>query len=135
MIVGTYRDVAASRGHPLARTSPKSVGRTWAIRSAWKGCRGGSRPLHRIDAGISPPEILVQRIWDKTEGNPFFVSETIRLLITEGLLENPEQCADLQINIPPRVRDVVRRRLEQLSDHCNETSRWPPCMGGSSLWM
>jgi tetratricopeptide (TPR) repeat protein len=74
-----------------------------------------------LTSGISPPEILVQRIWDKTEGNPFFVSETIRLLITEGLLENPEQCADLQINIPPRVRDVVRRRLEQLTDHCNET--------------
>ena len=49
------------------------------------------------------------------------MSETIRLLITEGVLENPEALADLQINIPPRVRDVVRRRLEQLSDHCNKT--------------
>jgi tetratricopeptide (TPR) repeat protein len=74
-----------------------------------------------LTSGVTPPENLVQRIWSKTEGNPFFVSETIRLLITEGVLENPEALVDLAINIPPRVRDVVRRRLEQLSDHCNKT--------------
>jgi predicted ATPase len=89
-----------------------------------------------MTSGVSPPENLVQRIWSKTEGNPFFVSETIRLLITEGALENPEGLADLQINIPPRVRNVVRRRLEQLSDHCNKTLTMAAVYGrgGSFLW-
>jgi eukaryotic-like serine/threonine-protein kinase len=122
LIVGTYRDLALGRGHPLARTLAE-VGREnlgHQIRLEGLSREEVGRYIE-LASGISPPEILVQRIWDKTEGNPFFVSETIRLLITEGLLENPEQCADLQINIPPRVRDVVRRRLEQLSDHCNET--------------
>src|SRR5688572_15840870 len=122
LIVGTYRDVALGRGHPLARTLAE-VGREdlgHQIRLEGLSREEVGRYIE-LTSGISPPEILVQRIWDKTEGNPFFVSETIRLLITEGLLENPEQCADLQINIPPRVRDVVRRRLEQLTDHCNET--------------
>ena len=90
LIVGTYRDVAAGRGHPLARTSLKSVGRTWAIRSLGRVVQEDVGRYIELTSGVSPPEILVQRIWDKTEGNPFFVSETIRLLITEGLLENPE---------------------------------------------
>jgi predicted ATPase len=122
LIVGTYRDVALSRGHPLSRTLGE-IGREdlgHHIRLAGLSREDVGRYIE-LSSWISPPEMLIERIWDKTEGNPFFVSETIRLLITEGLLEKPEQCADLQINIPPRVRDVVQRRLEQLSVRCNET--------------
>ena len=122
LVVGTYRDVALGRGHPLARTLAE-VGREdlgHQIRLEGLSTEDVGRYIE-LTSGVSPPENLVQRIWSKTEGNPFFVSETIRLLITEGVLENPEALADLQINIPPRVRDVVRRRLEQLSDHCNKT--------------
>jgi tetratricopeptide (TPR) repeat protein len=122
LVVGTYRDVALGRGHPLARTLAE-VGREdlgHQIRLEGLSTQDVGRYIE-LTSGVSPPENLVQRIWSKTEGNPFFVSETIRLLITEGVLENPQALADLQINIPPRVRDVVRRRLEQLSDHCNKT--------------
>src|SRR5687767_12848966 len=122
LVVGTYRDVALSRGHPLARTLAE-VGREdlcHQIRLEGLSKEDVGRYIE-MTSGVSPPENLVERIWSKTEGNPFFVSETIRLLITEGVLEKPEALADLQINIPPRVRDVVRRRLEQLSDHCNKT--------------
>ena len=122
LVVGTYRDVALGRGHPLARTLAE-VGREdlgHQIRLEGLSTEDVGRYIE-MTSGVSPPENLVQRIWSKTEGNPFFVSETIRLLITEGVLEKPEALADLQINIPPRVRDVVRRRLEQLSDHCNKT--------------
>src|SRR6476659_2684175 len=122
LIVATYRDVALGRGHPLARTLAE-VGRGYLghqIHLEGLSTQDVGRYIE-MTSGIRPPENLVQRIWSKTEGNPFFVSEMIRLLITEGVLEKPEALADLQINIPPRVRDVVRRRLEQLSDHCNKT--------------
>jgi tetratricopeptide (TPR) repeat protein len=123
LVVGTYRDVALGRGHPLARTLAEVGQQDLAHQIRLEGL--STQDVDRyieLSSGVSPPENLVQRIWSKTEGNPFFVSETIRLLITEGVLENAaEALADLQINIPPRVRDVVRRRLEQLSDHCNKT--------------
>jgi tRNA A-37 threonylcarbamoyl transferase component Bud32/tetratricopeptide (TPR) repeat protein len=121
-IVGTYRDVALGRGHPLARALA-DIGREdvgHQIRLEGFSREEVGRYIE-LTSGIRPPEDLVRRIWDKTEGNPFFVNETIRLLITEGHLERPEEFSDLQINIPPRVRDVVRRRLEQLSDQCNKT--------------
>jgi tetratricopeptide (TPR) repeat protein len=121
-IVGTYRDVALGRGHPLARTLAE-VGREdlgHQIHLEGLSTQDVGRYIE-LSSGVRPPEDLVQRIWSKTQGNPFFVSETIRLWITEGVLENPEALADPQVNIPPRVRDVVRRRLEQLSDRCNRT--------------
>lgn len=122
LIVGTYRDVALGRGHPLARTLAEVGGGDLSHQIHLDGLSAEDVGRYiELTSGVSPPENLVQRIWSKTEGNPFFVCETIRLLITEGVLENPDALADLQINIPPRVRDVVRRRLEQLSDHCNKT--------------
>jgi len=122
LVVGTYRDVALGRGHPLARTLAEVGQQDLAHQIRLEGLSTEDVGRYiELSSGVSPPENLVQRIWSKTQGNPFFVSETIRLLITEGVLENPEALADLQINIPPRVRDVVRRRLEQLSDHCNKT--------------
>lgn len=121
-IVGTHRDVALGRGHPLVRVLAE-IGREdlgHQIRLAGLSREDVGRCIE-LTSGIRPSENLVQRIWDKTEGNPFFMNETIRLLITEGLLEHAEKRDDLPISIPPRVRDVVRRRLEQLSDHCNKT--------------
>ncbi|HJS06078.1 MAG TPA: protein kinase, partial [Pirellulales bacterium] len=121
-VVGTYRDVELSRGHPLTRTLAEIAREDLGhhIRLAGLSREDVGRYVE-LTSGLQPPETLVRQIWDKTQGNPFFVIETIRLLISEGQLEHPEQLADLVINIPPRIRDVVRRRLEQLSDRCNGT--------------
>src|SRR4029450_12731036 len=100
MIVGTYRDVALERGHPLARTLAEVAREDLGHQIRLEGLSTEDVGRYiELTSGMSPPEHLVRRIWIKTEGNPFFVSETIRLLITEGALENPEGLADLQINI------------------------------------
>jgi tetratricopeptide (TPR) repeat protein len=122
LVVGTYRAVELGRGHPLTRTLAEIAREDLGHQMRLEGLsREDVGRYVEMTSGLQPPETLVQRIWDKTEGNPFFVIETIRLLISEGHLERPEQLADLVISIPPRIRDVVRRRLEQLSDHCNKT--------------
>ena len=54
---------------------------------------------------------------EQTEGNPFFVSEVVRLLASEGRLDEPAAGGVAwRPEIPQGVREVVGRRLDHLSD-------------------
>ena len=64
---------------------------------------------------LASPEI-VAALHEETEGNPLFVSETVRLLTREGL---GKESADVIIAIPDSVREVIARRLSHLSESCN----------------
>jgi tetratricopeptide (TPR) repeat protein len=102
MIVGNYRDMDLNRRHPLAVTLGE---------------------LTR-EHGMDPPDSLVNVVHTQTEGSPLFVSETVRLLIQEGDItfgEEPKnKTASWDIRIPEGVREVIGRRLDRLSDQCNE---------------
>ncbi len=57
----------------------------------------------------------MEAVHGRTEGNPLFVGEVVRLLEREG-------GADKQgwdIRIPSGIRDVMGRRLDRLSEECN----------------
>ena len=63
----------------------------------------------------------------QTEGNPLFVTEVVRLLVQEGALSPDPSPSDggtgdsWTIRIPEGVREVIGRRLNRLSQRCNET--------------
>jgi len=76
----------------------------------------------QLTAGVEPPEGLVRAVYEQTEGNPFFVNEVVRLLAQEGEL-GPEKLIERRswsVRIPEGVREVVGRRLNRLSERCNE---------------
>src|SRR5206468_3751864 len=123
LLIGTYRDVELGRHHPLAR----ALGELGSV-------EGGSRIVLRgldtpavarfmeMTAGAEPPDHLVTAVWEQTEGNPFFVSEVVRLLASEGRLgggDGAPSVADWELAIPQGVREVVGRRLDQLSEAAN----------------
>ena len=60
----------------------------------------------------------------QTEGNPLFVTETVRLLIQEGDISSGQAAksgtTSWEIRIPEGVREVIGRRLDRLSERCNE---------------
>jgi predicted ATPase len=60
---------------------------------------------------------LVAGLHAETKGNPFFLSEIVRLLALEGLPTEPT--AEVRVGIPQSVRDVISRRLNYLSGDCN----------------
>jgi predicted ATPase len=64
-------------------------------------------------------ERLVRVVHDRTEGNPFFVTELLRLLQSEGGLQADDPLAAVQRAIPAGVRDVLRRRLARLPEQTN----------------
>ena len=126
LVVGTYRDMELSRQHPLSQ----SLGEL--TRSAEGGIqRVLLRGLDQIDvgrfielaSGVTPPSGMVEAVHRRTEGNPLFVTEVVRLLVQEGELtkEKVGQRDSWSVRIPEGVREVIGRRLDRLSERCNET--------------
>ena len=83
--------------------------------------------VHRfieVAAGIDPPDALVDAVHTQTEGNPLFVTETVRLLIQEGDITSGATAeggtSSWEIRIPEGVQEVIGRRLDRLSERCNE---------------
>ncbi|MCH6563012.1 MAG: protein kinase [Myxococcales bacterium] len=118
LLLGTYRDVELKRGHPLSETLAIL---TRAGLSERVLLRGLSRPDVARFVAMSicdkAPPRLAEALYTETEGNPFFLHEVVRLLISDGRLED---AGSLNLTIPQSVRDVIGRRLNQLSESCNE---------------
>ena len=68
----------------------------------------------RARTGVRITDLVARRLAERTDGNPFFVSELVRMLVSEGALATPD--SPVWETVPAGVRDVVRHRLEQLDD-------------------
>ncbi len=129
LLVGTYRDVELSRQHPLAQTLGELARERLFQRVLLRGLSlDDVRRFIEVAAGITPPSGLAQAIHTQTEGNPFFVSEVVRLLVQEGELtrasggaRGPGSAETWTLRIPEGVKEVVGRRLDHLSERCNQT--------------
>jgi tetratricopeptide (TPR) repeat protein len=121
--VGTYRDVELSRRHPLSQTLAELTRERLFERVVLRGLsREDVARFIEATCGASPPPALVDAVHAQTEGNPLFVTEVVRLLTQEGEL-TPERLSGSEswsMRIPEGVREVIGRRLDRLSDECNE---------------
>ncbi len=73
-------------------------------------------------AGVRLDPRTVAALHSATEGNPFFLNETIRLLISEGRLGSeiaPPSITNFEI--PLGVRSTIRRRVNLVSEAARET--------------
>ena len=124
LLVGTYRDMELSRQHPLAETLGELTRERLFQRILLRGLtqEDVSRFIEAT-SGIAPPQGLVQSVYQQTEGNPLFVTEVVRLLVQEGELtqERSRERDSWEVRIPEGVREVIGRRLNRLSQRCNET--------------
>jgi tetratricopeptide (TPR) repeat protein len=137
LVLGTYRDVEVSRGHPLSQTLGELTRERLFQRVLLRGLsqEDVSRFIELV-AGITPPRGLVEAVYRQTEGNPLFVTEVVRLLVQEGSLtpQPPLHLRDGEgetargrggeawtVRIPEGVREVIGRRLDRLSERCNQT--------------
>jgi DNA-binding SARP family transcriptional activator len=123
LLVGTYRDVELSRRHPLSKTLAELTRERLFERIVLRGLTSEDvAQFIEATCGTSPPHALVSAVHAQTEGNPLFVTEVVRLLTQEGEL-TPERLSEggsWSMRIPEGVREVIGRRLDRLSDQCNE---------------
>jgi len=125
LIVGNYRDAELNRRHPLSITLGDLTRDRLFERLPLRGL--GKHDVGRfieLATAITPPPALVEAVYAQTEGNPLFVTETVRLLIQEGDITAGRSISggetSWQIRIPEGVREVIGRRLERLTERCNE---------------
>jgi DNA-binding SARP family transcriptional activator len=117
-LLGAYRDVDPIPGQPLTEMLAE-VAREPVTRRLHLGGlsqREVARYVELEASEIASSE-LVAGLHEETEGNPFFLSEIVRLLALEGLSTDPT--AEVRVGIPQSVRDVISRRLNYLSEECN----------------
>jgi DNA-binding CsgD family transcriptional regulator len=123
LLLGTYRDGELSRHHPLFDTLGALAREPCFQRIMLSGfSREETTHFIALATGITPPDKLVERLYRHTEGNPMFLTEWVRLLAQEGEL-TPEHCVTgdtIPGRIPEGIRAVIGRRLNRLSDTCNQ---------------
>ncbi len=123
LIIGTYRDMELSRQHPLAEALGELTRDGLFQRVLLRGLSlEDVGRFIEMTSGNSPPRGLVEAVHTQTEGNPLFVTEVVRLLVQEGELgaEQVRETDSWTIRIPEGVREVIGRRLNRLSQRCNE---------------
>jgi hypothetical protein len=114
VVIGTYRDVGLPSGHSLVE-AVADLERSPSTERLHLGGLTQAEVARLIEAagGEADPG-LVAVVHRETEGNPLFVGEVLRLLGSEGQLSR-RQIPD-RVPIPETVREVILRRLGQLSE-------------------
>ncbi len=120
LIVATYRNTALERGHPLSATLGELAREDLTRLIELQELRESDvEEFIEAVSGSEPPPGLVSMVYQKTEGNPLFMAEIVRLLDAEEKLDHPEDLRSWSVTIPQGVRETIRRRLAQLSDGTN----------------
>jgi class 3 adenylate cyclase len=145
LILGAYRDVELERTHPLAETLGALRRLPNFRRVLLRGLPQESvvdllTVIDPSEEGAPARQALAAALYQETEGNPFFIREVLAHLIETGKIVHEggrwvgkvTSIADL--GIPEGVREVIGRRLSQLSDACNRMLTLASTMTGGFSW-
>ena len=121
LIVGTYRDNVFGLNPPFARTLADLLRDRLVTQIKLRGLtRAELATMVKAISGQTPPERLVQEIYNETEGYPFFVEEVFQWLDEEQRLYDAEGKFQTDLGIaeteaPHNVRLVIERRLARVT--------------------
>ncbi len=127
LILGAYRDVELDRQHPLAdvlreMNRERLYQRILLRRLDVEGVRAMIASMFGVEQDSDEFARLIHR---ETEGNPFFVEEVLKHLVETGAIYREEgrwgRKEIAEIEVPQSVKEVIGRRLEQVSETCRQT--------------
>ncbi len=72
--------------------------------------------LQLVAGTLTPDPELASALHDRTDGNPFFLIELVRLLTSERTIEQLGAGDAATLDVPGSVRDTVHRRLGRLPE-------------------
>ena len=144
LLVGTYRDDELTRRHELYQLMPVLVRESGAQRIDLN--RLDAREIQallteRYDLSASDEERLRDHLHRLSEGNPFYLSELVRSLETDGVLKRDGDGWELvglaSVQVPPLIRQVIDGRLSGLGPEIRSALEIAAVIGhrfGFELW-
>jgi tetratricopeptide (TPR) repeat protein len=130
LIIGTYRDVALTPDHALTgalgEMAREPVTQLFVLQGLSENVAGR---FIELAVGSAPSARLARGMWRETSGNPLFLKEATRLLLSEGGLEDAVIAGTLHLAVPAGVREVIARRVGQLSGRSVEALSYAAALG------
>jgi len=127
----SYRDSDLRRGSNLARFLGFVSGQDGLRQLRMRGFDPAEvRDFIRLEGEVEAPDVWVDSLWQRTEGNPLFLRETLRLLVSSGRIKpGASTLPSVHIGLAQGIRETIGRRLDLLSDTCNQVLRWASVVG------
>ncbi|MBI4517982.1 MAG: AAA family ATPase [Deltaproteobacteria bacterium] len=123
LVLGTYRDTEVGPDHPLSRLFAEIAAESERI-PLQRLSESEVKHLIECTTGQAPSAALLAAVYDHTEGNPFFVIEIVRLLVSTGRLHQPDEHAER----PQRPKRRLREAMNQsISSFPQSSSGNPSC--------
>ena len=128
LLVGAYRDVEVSRRHPLSQTLGALVREKLFYRVQLQGLTQQEvTEFVQGNVGITLTPEAAGVMHERTDGNPFFISELTRQVPSENITEDPEWASI----IPKGVRDGIDGQRTQSRRDYRSVIPALPRKGGS----
>jgi transcriptional regulator with XRE-family HTH domain len=135
LIVGTYRDLEVDHKHPLS-TALAQLRRTgYFERVRLRGLTADEVHLLLRDLGFADKPGLADVVYRRTEGNPLFVHEVVRLLAANGPAGRARARGSSSAEwsslagVPDGLREMIALRLSRLSDEAKRVLRAAAVIG------
>jgi class 3 adenylate cyclase/tetratricopeptide (TPR) repeat protein len=138
LIVPTRRQAegAAARLRAAAKALPGAPLREIGL--AALGSADSERLVARLVGGSGLPLALSEQILRRTEGNPFFIEEVVRALVSDGALVPNEGDqgwklvrAVEQVQLPDTLQGLILSRIDRLDDEAKHALKLAAVIGRS----
>jgi eukaryotic-like serine/threonine-protein kinase len=127
MLILTHREIEVKLAARVGQLMGE-IGRDAQIISLHGLSEGDVRDLVELRSGQKVNPDTVASLHHATEGNPFFLTEVLRLLIAEGRVD--QAAAGIgRFEIPNGIRVAIHRRLQFLSEAAQRTLTLASVMG------
>lgn len=139
MILGTYNndDIEAFEGgHPLSEilNTLNVEGLTNSVKLTRLSKPHVKMMLLELLDVEDLPDHIVNRFYEKTQGNPYFLKETVRNLVNDGTIDLEETFwynkLDLaKVKISSNIKEMMARRIKKLSPEAGKVLKYSSVIG------
>ncbi|MCH7697400.1 MAG: protein kinase [Chloroflexi bacterium] len=121
LVICTVRDTELDREQPAARVLAELAKEPVTSSIALTGLTTDDiTQFVELSTGKVAAPGLAGALFKQAEGNPFVTSEIVKLLASDGRLDEGATSTSWSVAIPDGVRAIVTRRLEHLSEPCRD---------------